>query len=214
MGLVDATKAFRGGPSNIGFGDVETAIAPFLAASAPGTGTAFGTAEILRTLRANWLNGMPKPDQKAKAKSLIHLGLTQGNAAALAAAAGVDPAKLTNLAAKTTSGTTPDPDEINVLGQFDAVLSAVLDAAYERGDQRYRNASKLLAMAVSTILGAVGGWLVYSGSTTASAWSYFGSWHFGVALLVGLSATPLAPIAKDLATSLQASVGTIRMVRR
>jgi hypothetical protein len=43
---------------------------------------------------------------------------------------------------------------------------------------------------------------------------YFGSWHFGVALLVGLSATPLAPIAKDLATSLQAAVGTIRMVRR
>src|SRR5437879_4977920 len=97
MGLVDATKAFCGGPSNIGFGDVETAIAPFLAASAPETGTAFGTAEILRTLRANWLNGMPKPDQKAKAKALIHLGLTQGNAAALAAAARVDPVKLTNL---------------------------------------------------------------------------------------------------------------------
>jgi hypothetical protein len=69
-------------------------------------------------------------------------------------------------------------------------------------------------MAVSTILGAVGGWLVYGGGTTASAWGYFGSWHFGVALLVGLSATPLAPIAKDLATSLQAAVGTIRMVRR
>ncbi len=212
MGLVDATKAFCGGPSNFGFGYIKKAVEPFFV-KAPDAPTVFGKAQALRTLKANWLNGVAKVDQKAKAKALIHLGLTQGNAAALAAAAGVDAAKLTSLAQKTAAGTKPEPDEINVLGQFDVIVSAVLDTAYERGDQKYRNASKLLAMLVATILGAIGGWLVY-GSASESVWRYFGSWQFGLSLIVGLSATPLAPMAKDLATSLQAAVTAVRAVKR
>jgi len=209
MGVVDSSKAFFGGPSNFGFGHITAALDPFIA----GAGTAaFGRAEILRTLKANWLNGVAKPDQKAAAKSLIHLGLTQGNARALATAAGVDPAQLASLAQKTATGGSPTPEEINVLGQFDAVLSAVLDAAYERGDQKYRNASKLLAMLVSTILGVLGGWIVYG--READIAGYFGSWYFCLALVVGLSGTPLAPIAKDLATSLQNAVSAVRVVRR
>jgi hypothetical protein len=207
MGLVDSTKAFGGGPSNFGFGYIEEAIGPFLI-RAPGTSTRFGRAETLRTLRSNWLNGVAKADQKAKAKSLIHLGLTQGNAADLAAAAGVDKTKLASLAQKVGAGIAPTQDEINVLGQFDVVLSALLDAAYERGDQKYRNACKLLAMLVSTILAAIGGWLVY-GSGTLDVWSYFCTWKFGISLVIGLSATPLAPMAKDLATSLQAAVTVV-----
>jgi hypothetical protein len=212
MGLVDATKAFFGGPSNFGFGYIKKAVEPFFV-RAPGAPTAFGQEEAMETLRANWLNGVAKPDQKAKAKALIHLGLTQGNAAALAAAAGVDATKLTSLAQKTAAGTKPDPDEINVLGQFDVIVSAVLDAAYERADQKYRNATKLLAMLFATILGVIGGWLVY-GKAAESVWNYFGTWQFGLSLLIGLSATPLAPIAKDLATSLQAAVTAVRAVKR
>jgi hypothetical protein len=213
MGLVDSAKAFCGGPSNFGFGYIEKAVEPFLVRASAGP-TAFGKDEILQTLKANWLNGVPKADQKAKAKSLIHLGLTQGNAAALAAAAGVDGAKLTALAQTTASGTKPDPDEINVLGQFDAVVSAVLDTAYERGDQKYRNAAKLLSMLVATVLGAAGGWLVYGSGAAGSVWNYFGTWQFGLSLMVGLSATPLAPIAKDLSTSLQAAVTAVGAVKR
>jgi len=204
MGLVDSTKVFGGGPSNFGFGYIEKALAPFFV-PAPGGPTVFGRAEALRTLRANWLNGVAKADQKAKAKSLIHLGLTQGNAAALATAAGVDAAKLTALAQKTANGTKVEPDEINVLGQFDAIVSAVLDAAYERGDQKYRNASKFLAMLVATLLGVIGGWVVYGSGMSGG--------QFALCLVVGLSATPLAPVAKDLATSLQAAVTAVRAVK-
>jgi hypothetical protein len=211
MGFVDSTKAFSGGPSNFGFGYIEKAVEPFLV-GAPGAPTAFGSVETLQTLKANWLNGVAKADQKAKAKALIHLGLSQGNAGSLAAAAGVDAAKLTSLAQKTAQGAKPEPDEINVLGQFDAIVSAVLDAAYERGDQKYRNASKFLALLAATILAAIGGWLVY-GSGAPSVWSYFGTWQFGLSLIVGLAATPLAPVAKDLATSLQAAVSAVRTVR-
>jgi len=208
MGLVDTTKVFGGGPSNFGFGYIETALEPFLAPLGAKSAH-FGKSEVLQTMRANWLNGVAKADQKAKTKSLIHLGLTKGNAARLATAAGVDAAKLVSLVQKTASGVQPTQDEVNVLGQFDAVLSAVLDTAYERGDQKYRNASKCLAMVVATILGAVGGWIVFGGGS-----SYFGTSNFALSALVGFVATPLAPIAKDLATSLQAAVSAASTLKR
>jgi hypothetical protein len=215
MGLVDSTKAFCGGPSNFGFGYIKKALDPFLITPAGenNAARAFGRTQVLETLKANWLNGVAKADQKATAKSLIHLSLTQGNAEALATAAGVDATTLKSLAEKTAAGTAPSEDEINVLGQFDAIVSAILDAAYERADQKYRNASKLLAMLASTILGVIGGWLVY-GRVQDSVWAYFHTWQFGLSLVVGLSATPLAPIAKDLATSLQAAVTAVRALKR
>src|SRR5580704_2303177 len=148
MGLVDTTKLFGGGPSNFGFGYIKDGLKPYLDAL-PADSSAYGRDTVVQTLRANWLNGVAKADQKAKAKSLIHLGLTQGNAADLAAAAGVDKTKLESLAQKVGAGIAPTQGEINVLGQFDVVLSAVLDAAYERGDQKYRNTCKLLAVLVS-----------------------------------------------------------------
>src|SRR5215470_11999596 len=101
-------------------------------------------------------------------------------------------------------------DEINVLGQFDAVLSAVLDTAYERADQRYRNAAKVLALFVSVILGVVGGWLIYGGQEQR----YFGSKEFFLCAIVGLAATPLAPVAKDLSSALQAAMTAARAVKR
>lgn len=201
MGLVDASKAFWGGPSNFGFGYVSDALDPFLvplANNPPG----FSKAQVLRTLKANWLNGVAKADQKAKAKSLIHLGLTAGNAQGLANAAGVNAVKLQSLAQKTADGADVSQDEINVLGQFDAVLSAALDAAYERGDQKYRNAAKFLSMIVATIMGGVGGWIVFGSSNYTIT-------NIVLSLLVGVAATPLAPVAKDLASSLQAAVSAV-----
>jgi hypothetical protein len=203
MGLVDASKVFWGGPSNFGFGYIAQALDPFLAPlvyNPPG----FSKAQVLRTLRANWLNGVDKADQKAKAKSLIHLGLTKGNAQGLANAAGVDAATLQSLAEKTAAGATVTQEELNVLGQFDTVLSAALDAAYERGDQKYRNAAKFLAMLVATATAGVGGWFVLDHSAASMI----------KALLVGVAATPLAPVAKDLASSLQAAAAAVGTLKR
>ena len=199
MGLVDATKAFAGGPSNFGFGHIKNSITHFL----PAAGAPLSSTAVLAALKANWVNGVPKADQKAKAKALIHLRLTPTTAPALGTAAGVDGTKLKSLADKIASGTAAMPEEINVLGQFDAVLSAVLDDAYERGDQIYRNRTKLLATIVSTILGLVGGWLIGGASE-----------NILVGLIVGIIATPLAPVSKDLASSLQSAVTAVQAVRR
>jgi hypothetical protein len=198
MGLVDACKAFWGGPSNFGFAHIKAAVERFVPDTADGPG-AFGRADILRTLRANWLNGVAAADQKAKARAMIHLRLTKGDADALAALAGVDPALLESVAEKAMTGAPVSPAEIAVLGQFDAVLSAVLDEAYERADQTYRNAAKLLAVIVATVLAVFAGVLLDQ--------------PFWLSFLVGLASAPLAPVAKDLATSLQNAVAAVRAVK-
>ena len=195
MGLVDTTKLFGGGPSNFGFGYIESELAPFLDALASSSAP-FGKFAILEKLKADWLNGVAKEDQKVKAKSLIHLGLSQIGASALANVAAVDPGKLQQAVQKTAAGQAPDPEEASAFGQFDAILTAVLDTAYERGDQKYRNATKFLAMATSVVLAGIGCLIVFGKDP----------WDLLACMVIGLIATPLAPVAKDLTSALQTAV--------
>jgi hypothetical protein len=204
-GLVDAFKAWGGGISNAGFGHVRAAAERFLGDD---VSAAFGRKDIVATLRANWINGVDKADQKAKAKALIRLGLTPAGAAQLADAAGVDAAELTACAERISNGTGLTPQDLNILGRFDAVVSAVLDEGYERADQQYRNVAKFAAALVAVVLAAVGGALIYSGA------DYLASRDFGIAVLVGAVSTPLAPIAKDLSTALNAAVKAVSSVKR
>src|SRR4030081_3115121 len=70
-GLVDVSKFARGGVSNAGFRFISGALMPF----APALSAASGV-DWQDVLWANWINGVAKDQQKAKAKSLIHLGLS------------------------------------------------------------------------------------------------------------------------------------------
>ncbi|HZQ12153.1 MAG TPA: hypothetical protein VFB31_05020, partial [Pseudolabrys sp.] len=170
-----------------------------------------------QTLRANWLNGVAKADQKAAAKSLIHLALSPGNATKLAAAVGIDAKTLDAVAKKIDKGTDLAKSDIDVLGRFDALVSAILDAAYERADQQYRNTAKLLAAVVAMVLSGFGGYFVDAAAKSPAAlapFDYMASKEFLVALVIGAIATPLAPIAKDLSSSLQAAVKAIGSVKR
>jgi hypothetical protein len=215
-GLVDTSKAFWGGASNAGFGFVRKAIEPFIKGVSETTDqTTIGPAQILITLRANWLNGVAKADQKAAAKSLIRLCITPKNAPHLAAAAGVDATELTKVAKSISDGTSLSPQDINVLGRFDAIVSAVLDAGYERADQKYRNMAKLLAGLVSIVIAAIGGGILfYANSSPHASASYLGSSDFLLSILVGAMATPLAPIAKDISSALVGAVNALRATRR
>lgn len=205
MGLVDTSKFFGGGPSNFGFGYIKEGLKAYLDALDPPGAKSPIKDQVLQTLRANWLNGVAKADQKATAKSLIHVGLTPTTAPALAKAADVDAAALLAFATSIAAGGTATPAQVNVLGQFDVALSAALDAAYERGDQMYRNATKFLAMVVSIVLGGVGGRIVF-GPDDHSA--------ILLCLLMGVIATPLAPISKDVASAIQTAVNTAGALKR
>jgi len=201
-GLVDASKFIAGGMSNPGFGFIRKAVRPLLGAAGE-----YGPEEILATLKANWLNGMAKADQKAVAKSLIRLGLTSGKAELLAKATGVDAGALATAAKAVTDGAALTVTDMNVLGRFDAVVSAILDLGYERADQLYRNAAKAAAALVAVVLSVTAGALIHNtGGVPAD--SYFPI-HFLVAVLVGIVSTPLAPVAKDISTALTAAVKAV-----
>ena len=200
-GLVDTSKFVRGGASNHGFGDIEKALKPFIGARSKAAPSA-----AWLTLQANWLNGKSKDEQKAAAKGLIRLKLVTDTAEDLAGKAGVSAAALKAAAEKTDSGQPLVQADLNVLGRFDAEVSTVIDACYERADQRYRNATKAWACAVSVVLAIVGMLALSTDTPTGS--------QIVKAILVGLLATPLAPIAKDLSSSLQAAVAALQTVRK
>jgi hypothetical protein len=231
FGVVDATKALHGGVSNAGFRAIVRGLEPLL--DGP-TGTpVLGRRDVFATLYANWLNGVAKADQKAIAKSLIRLGLTPERAPRLATQTGVDPDALGALARDLKLGHRLSEEQMNLLGRFDAVVSAVLDEAYERADQQYRNWSKLWAMIVSTLLAIAGGAVIHAANAKAAAAAhavgpggaacgteptalcgYLFSTGFSLAAFVGVIATPLAPIAKDLSSALGAAVKAVGSVRR
>jgi len=208
-GLVDASKAFGGGISNAGFVHIRTAIAPLVGGEGREAPHLFGRKDVLATLRANWLNGVAKADQKAAAKSLIRMGVTPENAQRLADETGVDDATLKSVAEKIRKGETLLEAEVTVLGRFDAVVSAVLDEAYERADQKYRNYCKVVALCVATVLAVVGGAVLNAGKEP-----YWFRHQFWLAALIGFVSTPLAPIAKDLSSALTAAVKAVGVVRR
>jgi hypothetical protein len=134
-------------------------------------------------------------DQKSIAKALIKLNLNAASASGMAAATGVDPKVLSDIAAKLPTGEALTKPETDAYGRFDLLLSAVLDQGYQRGEQRYRNSAKLLAVPVAILLALLGAWAISNHLTDSDIWR---------AVAGGLLATPLAPMAKDLASAIQA----------
>jgi hypothetical protein len=193
-GLVDATKAFGGGVSRVGFGDIKRVISKLMPSASPagGVASALTLESAYDTLRANWMNGMALADQKSIAKGLVKLNLTPQSAKDMAAATGVDSNLLTSVATKLPAKQVLTNDETDVFGRFDLLLSALLDQAYQRGDQRYRNTAKVFAMVFSVGLGMLGSYTV------------LGPAHLLQGFVAGLLGVPLAPIAKDVASMIQA----------
>ncbi|WP_296660302.1 hypothetical protein [Thiobacillus sp. 0-1251] len=204
--LVDGAKAFSGGPSRGGFRHIRRVIKRLYPENADEEDRAYplSLGSVLDTLFANWINGTALADQKAIAKSLIKLRLTDDNAPFLARVTGVKEDLLSGVARKMTDGTQLTQPESDVLGRFDLILTALLDEGYQRADQLYRNSAKMWSVVVSVILALIGGAIVGMGTLP----------DFGAALLIGLLATPLAPLSKDLTSALQASVKAMQLLRK
>lgn len=193
-GLVDVSRVFGGGVSNHGFARIATVARKLY----PTRAEPLSQADMLDTLRSSWFNGKPMVDQISQAKCLIKLRLDPAGAPALAAATGLDPARLSALAGKLDQGAMLDDAERALQDRFDQVLGAMLDSAYQHADQAYRNAAKAWAVVVALTLAVVGGWLLpHEGA-------YLGSKEFLQAVLIGLLAAPLAPVSKDLANAIGA----------
>jgi hypothetical protein len=196
FGLVDASKVFGGGVNHIGFRGIRAAVVQLTA----GQPTGLSQKKIIATLEANWMNGTDLAGQKAIAKSLIKLNLHPQNAAALAEATGIDPGVLAAIATSIGAGTPLSSPESDVFARFDLIVTALLDEAYQRSSQIYRNWTRALAALVAVALAMAGGMILRINPA--------------LSLLVGLLATPLAPIAKDISTALATVVNTIQLAKR
>ena len=212
FGLVDASKSAFPFINRIGLDHLQETVS-HLAPDQNVAGlpqkplNALPRKNILETVAANWINGNDLVSQKAIAKSLIKLHISPGNAAKLAERANVDPDVMVSAATKNLAGTPLSQAESDVMARFDLIVTAMLDEAYQLSDQVYRNRTRALAALVSVLLAVAGGWILDGAN-------FLGSKDFGLAVLVGLLATPLAPIAKDLSSALGAAVNAMQAVKK
>lgn len=204
FGLVDAFKALPGGGiSRAGFKFIRETILK-LAPKVPALDdTGLSQDSVLHSLQSQWINGSTAmTDQVNIAKSLIKLRLTPETAAALAKATGVDADTLSQVAANIQSGTALTTQQSDVYGRFDLLLATLLNQAYQRGEQRYRNIAKFTAVPVAIALAVTAAYVVPNQIT------------IGRAILLGLIATPVAPVAKDLSSAITTAVQAIQSWQR
>lgn len=205
--LVDATKAFRGGMSLIGLGDIRTAAQRFAVA----LDAALAPNAWKDVVRDHWINGRPRGEQKAILKALVRLGIRPDtDLAELAKAGHVDAEALRAVASKLHVGATLEAADVAVLGRLDVSVDAYLDAAFDRADQKYRNVSRLVAGVVSVGLALLAAWATTPDGTESSPPPRP---PYAVAVLAGLLAVPFAPIAKDLASSIQAAAQAVKATK-
>ena len=209
FGLVDAAKSAFSGINRVGLKHIHEVVSELApeGANAGGPVNALPLANILDSLEANWVNGNDLASQKAIAKSLIKLHLSSANASTVAVKASVDPAVLTAVASNLETGTPLSQAEGDTYSRFDLIVTALLDEAYQVSDQVYRNFTKTLAALVAVALAVAGGWSLDG----ANFWS---PKEIALAVLVGLLATPLAPIAKDLSSALASAVNTMQLIKK
>lgn len=218
FGLADATKAFGGGISRCGIRNIRNAIKPLFGEnpSPSDRSNPLTYGSILANLTANWMNGTDLASQKAIAKALLKLRLDPDNAATYAVATGLDAHELITIARGIRQGEALTAPQADAFGRFDLALTALLDEAYQRADQRYRNSAKLLAGLFAISIAVVGGWILSSQTPMGQQQpsSYWFSPNMWGAVLAGALATPLAPIAKDLTTALAAAVDVAQKMRK
>lgn len=211
FGLVDAAKSAFSGINRVGLKHIHEVVSELApeGASAGGPVNALPQANILESLEANWVNGNDLASQKAIAKSLIKLHLSPGNSAALAEATSVDPVVLKQVATSIISGTALTQPQRDAYARFDLIVTALLDETYQFADQVYRNWTRALAAMIAVALALVAGWGL-SDPKTGFWWTQ----DMALALLVGILATPLAPIAKDLSTALASAANALQVVKK
>ena len=204
FGLLDSSKAFWGGVSNVGLPHIRKALDPFAATLGAGVGAERWWALV----RANWLNGVAKAEQKAVVRSILKLGLTQATADELAQGCNVDAARLKTVAGKLAKGDELSDADLNLLGRVNAVLDAILDCAFERAEQQYRNVSRLLAGLLAVALAVVAQLIWAANAATMGAPP-----SLAVAVGVGLLAVPVAPVAKDVTSALSTAMRALKATR-
>ncbi len=198
VGLVDATKFARGGVSNAGYRALQAGLKPYAAAFRKAIG-----ADWEDGFRNAWLNGAAKADQLSGARNYIRLGLAQSTVDDLTPVIPVDVKAFRTAVGKIEAGKPLTPQEFDLVGRFDASVDARLGAAYDRAEQIYRSGARTAAGGVSIGLALLAWWIVLAADAK----------YFGLSLLAGIVAVPIAPVIKDLLSALSASASAAKALK-
>jgi hypothetical protein len=127
----------------------------------------------------------------------VRAGITPANAAALATSLGsIDPAALTAAVTNLASNRPISDGERATIGRYELAADARIDAALTAAQSAYAGTSRILAMVVALAIAL--------GMATALNVSLL------VGAMVGLAAVPLAPIAKDVASGINAAATALK----
>ncbi len=163
-----------------------------------------GQGQAPETIRQGVRLGLPFLDPKAAREVIAAVwGLPDAQTAALADA-------LTAEKRGGTDGETSTPEPVAaaqaLAARFATALDTRVDAAFELAEEIYQARARLWAAVV-----AIGLSLGYHAATAGGKLGDPGGWL--VALVVGLAAVPLAPMAKDLASSLSDALNALGKLR-
>lgn len=135
----------------------------------------------------------------------VRVGLNEETGKKMAQTVGVsDPCELGDVAKQLAAGEdiSKKPTERNILGRFEMAVDARIDAALAMAERAYKNGIRLRASLIALVLSVVAAYLMYAPDNDES---FIQSDIFVLALIVGFTAVPMAPIAKDVAKGFQAA---------
>ena len=186
-GIIEALKWTRLG--FIGFGKLSQTLGPVWGTMRNAYGTDF--EHVLR--------GLYKGDLSELGRTLrqgVRIGLTEENAGAISNWLGLKHTeKLQAVAAKIEASEDISNEDRNVLGRFELAVDARIDAAMALAQNHYVGKLRVVASCAALIIALGAG--VYLDMMF-------------LAVIVGIAAVPLAPIAKDLSSALQAAVQALK----
>jgi len=192
MGIVEGFKSTKWSP--IGFSKLTKSISWADAALNKAYGKESKT--LLESLyRVNRTSG----DLPRILRQGVRIGLDQNNAAEMEETLlGADSKQLQGVAKKVAEGTDLDTTEKNILGRFEVAADARIDAALALAERAYSNGIRYRAFFIAQ--GLAFGAVFAIGPDSKKIIT---------ALIIGLVAVPLAPIAKDVAKGFQSAVKAI-----
>ena len=190
FGIVEALKWTPLGL--IGYGRIRKTLGTeVMSAVERAYGSGFGTY-----LQGLYRQGRVKGGLGKALRQGVRIGLTGSSAAELAEAVQVvGPDELAQAAQKLQSGSELNPAERSIVGRFELAIDARIDAALALAESNYKGGMQLSASFVAIGLALIAA-CTFEGGFAANSVR---------AIVVGVAAVPLAPIAKDLASGIKSA---------
>lgn len=198
-GVVDGAKYIRH-IGLIGYRQITTQLSPLMEAIR----RAYGN-ETARLLEAQYRGGRAQGELPRSLRQGYRIGLPGLPAEEIrrvADSVGVaQPEAIVSAAAKLRTGATLEPTEREALSRFEVAVDARIEAALCLAESDYVASTKLMAGFLAVLIAVIVGWLIQQ--EIGPHWPV-------AAVLVGLVAVPVAPVAKDLATAVGEAARALR----